>query len=682
MRVRGCGLVAVVALLTTSVWPAAPAAASSSTPQWAPAPIAIGFTPADSGDLSTAFDAATGQLVGVGTDAVPFLFVESDLLLCDSDSVGTWTFDGADWSSHSPGGAPPARGHSALAYDPSTKQVVMFGGSVAPCSASPAGTGPPTSAPAAFADTWTWNGSIWSQQHPATSPPAAGGGCAAYDTNTHQLIMYGGEMPSAGMPTVYRTATWQWTGSAWTQLPTSSTPPGGNCTMTYDAATSSMVMLVRSDPTTDGSTVQTWVWGGTSWTRAADIPVQISRSPIGLPAYYGATEPPQIAFDPVTGQALAWVNVGPPSKNQLTSNQLWAWDGSTWSRQAAANEPTLNGSAFGYDDTTSQLVLFGRTFSTIQTEVYAVPGSATITPTRIAGADRQSTAVAASQNAFPTAGAAGAVVLARADVFADALAGGPLAAGKHGPLLLTSSGALDAVTSAEIHRVLPTGGTVYLLGGTSALSDGVAAAVVALGDVPVRIAGADRFSTAVAIAAALGNPGTVFEASGLNFPDTLSAVPAAVIDHGAILLTDGPSQAAATSAYTAAHPGHRYAIGGPAAWADPSAIAIAGADRYATSAAVALAFFPNTTAASIASGENFPDALGAGPAAGATDQPMLLLNSAGTVAEPIAAYLATHAGQIHAVHAFGGAAAVPDTALTGVTRVLTGTYFPPIFGTG
>jgi hypothetical protein len=225
--------------------------------------------------------------------------------------------------------------------------------------------------------------------------------------------------------------------------------------------------------------------------------------------------------------------------------------------------------------------------------------------------------------------------------------------------------------------------TVYLLGGTSALSDSVAAAVVALGDVPTRVAGADRFSTAIAIAGALGNPGTVFEASGLNFPDALSAVPAAVVDHGAILLTDGSSQAAVTAAYLGAHPGDHFAIGGPAAWADPSAIAIAGADRYATSAAVALAFFPNATAVSLASGENFPDALGAGPmAAGTAGQPMLLLNNAGTVAEPIAAYLATHAGRISDVRAFGGGAALPETSLTGVAQVLTGSYFPPIFGSG
>ena len=60
----------------------------------------------------------------------------------------------------------------------------------------------------------------------------------------------------------------------------------------------------------------------------------------------------------------------------------------------------------------------------------------------------------------------------------------------------------------------------------------------------------------------------------VNFPDALSAVPAAVALHGAIVLTDGFAQAAATSAYLAAHATSRYAVGGPAAYADPSAIGV------------------------------------------------------------------------------------------------------------
>jgi ell wall binding domain 2 (CWB2) len=76
---------------------------------------------------------------------------------------------------------------------------------------------------------------------------------------------------------------------------------------------------------------------------------------------------------------------------------------------------------------------------------------------------------------------------------------------------------------------------------------------------------------------------------------------------------------------------------------------------------------------------NFPDALAGGPLAGEAGQPMLLLNSIGPVAEPVAAYLFTHAGETTAVRAFGGPAAVTDRSLNDVARVLAGTYFPQPF---
>ena len=88
---------------------------------------------------------------------------------------------------------------------------------------------------------------------------------------------------------------------------------------------------------------------------------------------------------------------------------------------------------------------------------------------RFAGADRIATAVAVSQAAFAPGGARAAVI-ARSDTYPDALAGAPLAAAKGGPLLLTARDALDGRVEAELGRALPPSSTVYLLGGTGALS--------------------------------------------------------------------------------------------------------------------------------------------------------------------------------------------------------------------
>jgi hypothetical protein len=291
---------------------------------------------------------------------------------------------------------------------------------------------------------------------------------------------------------------------------------------------------------------------------------------------------------------------------------------------------------------------------------------------QIFGIDPIGTSIATSQAEFPTAGSASAVVLARSDFFSDALAGGPLAAAVGGPLLLTEgarvSASLDARTLTEIQRVLPAGKTVYILGGDLALSSNIDATLVSDGYVVVREAGIDEFATAVDIAQQLGNPSTIFEATGLSFFDALSAVPAAIKEHAAILLTNGAAQAPETATYLAAHASDvRFAIGGPlaAAGADPTATAVFGTDLFNTSAAVATMFFPNATIFGVATAASFSDALGGGVfmATGGRSGPLLLVNSTTPLPPEITPYLATLAVGTQG-YVFGGPLAVGATVLT------------------
>jgi hypothetical protein len=290
---------------------------------------------------------------------------------------------------------------------------------------------------------------------------------------------------------------------------------------------------------------------------------------------------------------------------------------------------------------------------------------------RIFGQDAIGTSLAISQAEFPNNGTAKAVVLARSDYYADALAGGPLAAAVDGPLLITpgaaQSNVLDPRVLAEIQRVLPAGGTVYLLGGYLALSPWLDLALADMGYVTRRVAGSDEFGTAVAIAQQLGNPSTIFEATGLSFQDALSAVPAAIATRGAILLTNGSTQAPETAAYLAAHPNDiRYAIGGPLAafGADPESIPVFGEDLFGTSAAVAATFFPNATTFGAATGLNFPDALGGGVFMGTQSRmgPMLLVEPSMPLPPSIANYLFGDA-QMSSGYLFGGPVAVGDDVM-------------------
>ena len=284
------------------------------------------------------------------------------------------------------------------------------------------------------------------------------------------------------------------------------------------------------------------------------------------------------------------------------------------------------------------------------------------------------TSIATSQAEFPTAGSAGVVVLARSDSFSDALAGVPLAAAFGGPLLITPgtplSSTIDPGVLAEIQRVLTPHGTVYILGGALALSPNIDTTLAAAGYTVIRVAGINLFATAVDIAGLLGNPSTIFEATGLAFQDALSAGPAAILTHGAILLTNGASQAPETAAYLGAHPGDtRYAIGGvlAAAGADPTATAVAGLDLYGTSAAVAQFFFAGAHTFAIATGLSFSDALGGGLfiATGGRSGPMLLVTPNLPLPPTIAAYLATLAVGTQG-YSFGGPLAISSAVLSAV----------------
>jgi thermitase len=284
---------------------------------------------------------------------------------------------------------------------------------------------------------------------------------------------------------------------------------------------------------------------------------------------------------------------------------------------------------------------------------------------RIAGDDRLRTAVAISRAGFENGGAR-AAVLARADHFADALAGANLAVARGGPLLLTGRGQLDGAVASELQRLLPQGSTVHLLGGEAALTPDVADAVARLGYTVRRHAGADRFATAVAIAQATSaDPSAVLVTTGASFPDALAASAAAAKVGGVVVLTDGQRLPDATREYLEAHGGaERYAIGGPAAAAVPEATAVAGADRYRTATEVARRFFAGAEVVGVATGGSFADALAAGARMGRTGGPLVLT---GATLPPSVSSLLEDADR---AELFGGSAAIGRDVEEAVRRAV------------
>jgi putative cell wall-binding protein len=97
-----------------------------------------------------------------------------------------------------------------------------------------------------------------------------------------------------------------------------------------------------------------------------------------------------------------------------------------------------------------------------------------------------------------------AVVLATDENFPDGLTASAVAGAVGAPILFTEPGALTAVTREELARVLASGGTVYVMGGETAISTAVTDELVALGYAVQRLEGATRLETAAAAAGLVG----------------------------------------------------------------------------------------------------------------------------------------------------------------------------------
>jgi hypothetical protein len=91
----------------------------------------------------------------------------------------TWTWDGSDWTEELPAHSPPARYVAAMAFDPGSATTILFGGAKATVDY--------------LGDTWAWDGTDWTHLFPDVAPSARGWGAMAFDSNGHALLFGGYE---------------------------------------------------------------------------------------------------------------------------------------------------------------------------------------------------------------------------------------------------------------------------------------------------------------------------------------------------------------------------------------------------------------------------------------------------------------------------------------------------------
>ena len=186
-------------------------------------------------------------------------------------------------------------------------------------------------------DTWEWNGSAWTQVNlTGTSPGGRSNFALAYDSTRGVTVLFGGGSSD----------TWEWNGSTWTEVNLTGTSPNpryGNA-MAFDSTRGVTVLFggdyIRVVISGNGSVYyqDTWEWNGSTWTNV---------TPSGTnPSAGGGSS---MAFDSARGRGVLF-----------DSNNTWEWDGSTWTKVTPVGmSPSVAETAIAYDSAKGAVVLFG-----------------------------------------------------------------------------------------------------------------------------------------------------------------------------------------------------------------------------------------------------------------------------------------------------------------------------------
>ena len=298
-------------------------------------------------------------------------------------------------------------------------------------------------------------------------------------------------------------------------------------------------------------------------------------------------------------------------------------------------------------------------------------GKVAASVSRIAGADRYSTSLAAADELKKVMGVSkfGCIVVACGTNYADALSGSYLAYINNAPIILTANNAeVMNNTFNYIKSNLKSGGKVYILGGESVVSGDFEKLIKNAGISYKRLAGSDRYETNMEILKESGFKKNMIltVCTGRNFADCLSAsagrtpillVPARMTDKQKEYLDS-------IGSFTALILGGKGAVTGyvekDIMKYDSSVERIAGRDRFETSVLYAKECFRSTETAMLVYSQNFPDGLSAGPIAAYLGAPLILTVNSEKWVDVAASFYAQLFETITKTYVFGGPSLISD----------------------
>jgi hypothetical protein len=334
---------------------------------WSPA-AAFGASPAPRELASMAFDTALDppQLIlfgGRGDDGA---------LLDD-----TWTWNGSSWNQLATTSAPGGREGAAMTAD-AAGQVVLFGGYGRTTPAPPAPTAPttpttptpptstttttvpspstttvPTSSTTSSVPTTTTvpASTTTTATTTTTTPPPDTTAPTTSVTSVPAATTPGGAALTADIaPPQVLDDTWVLTRSdQWVQAPTPVHPPPTTDASMATGGSGQIMMFGGSgrapgDAQTAGTTAQTWLYLGGTWSK-----VKMATAP-------SARQDASLAYDAGLGQTVLFGGVGPAGP----LGDTWVWNGATWQPVTPASAPAARwGATAAYDAASQHLVEFG-----------------------------------------------------------------------------------------------------------------------------------------------------------------------------------------------------------------------------------------------------------------------------------------------------------------------------------
>lgn len=205
-----------------------------------------------------------------------------------------------------------------------------------------------------FDDTWEWSGSAWTQVTPTTRPPRTMSHTLVFDRRRRRSFLFGG---TTGFPMADTNALWEYTGTTWNHLCTTNPcaatqpPARANHGATYD--TNRRRMVVFGGLARPGTFLNdTWEFNGVRWINACTSAACVASAPSPRSNF-------AMAYDAARGLTVLF---GGGNASTPRLGDTYEWDGSTWTKRVTApSPPARTNHTMAYDIPRKKIVLTGGT---------------------------------------------------------------------------------------------------------------------------------------------------------------------------------------------------------------------------------------------------------------------------------------------------------------------------------